>query len=84
MNLPARDRAGSGSEEKGRRQDDLDDHVEQLLTKKGKLRRIGRGVLDFVSTRKLGCLFERGRQAKFTPTSHSCWSMHGAIRIPLW
>lgn len=50
MNLPTRDRAGS--EEKGRRQDDLDEHVEQLLTKKGKLRGIGRGIVDFVSTRQ--------------------------------
>ncbi|KAG9039627.1 hypothetical protein FRB95_009208 [Tulasnella sp. JGI-2019a] len=48
MNLPARERGPS--DEKSRHQDDLDQHVEQLLGKKHRIRRILWGVADFVST----------------------------------
>lgn len=51
MNLPQREKTASGGE-KGRYKDDLDEHVEHVLGKKDKIRRIGRGVRDFVSTRE--------------------------------
>jgi len=52
MNLPVRE---FGPGEKARYQDHLDEHVGDVLTRRQKIRRIGWGIRDFVSTPTGAC-----------------------------